>query len=283
MDTDTLISELVAFLKSKPSDLRYAACQQVLGLLADDSGITLVQSHEELWKQLIHLACSDETNCIKTCSLKCLINLSSKEDLTEKILVVDDYRFLKECFKLVGDRRPNAEECTMLLSNLTRSRHSADLVWDVMQCDSTFKLSDLINLICDNKKSWDHLAQVLCNLSQLLNVRKVLTDEKQQHIKRLLNSMADSKSALKRRGIVGVIRNCCFDHEIHFWLLNSDIDIIPALVYPLAGPEELDEDENDKLPLELQYLDPDKERESDAEIRKLLLESLLQVRKVVAN
>lgn len=46
---------------------------------------------------------------------------------------------------------------------------------------------------------------------------------------------------------------------------------------PLAGPEEFDEEENDKLPIDLQYLGDEKEREPDEDIRKMLLEALHQV------
>jgi hypothetical protein len=57
------------------------------------------------------------------------------------------------------------------------------------------------------------------------------------------------------------------------------VDILPRLLLPLAGPtpDTLEEEEVDKLPLDLQYLDEDKKVEEDADIRKLLLESLLQV------
>jgi hypothetical protein len=48
---------------------------------------------------------------------------------------------------------------------------------------------------------------------------------------------------------------------------------------PLAGPtpDTFDEEDVDKLPIDLQYLDEDKKVEEDADIRKLILESLLQV------
>ena len=55
------------------------------------------------------------------------------------------------------------------------------------------------------------------------------------------------------------------------------MDILPRLLLPLAGGEEYDEDEMEKLPVDLQYLEPDKEREDDPDIRKILLESIYQV------
>lgn len=66
--------------------------------------------------------------------------------------------------------------------------------------------------------------------------------------------------------------------DAHDWLLSPAVDILPCLLLPLAGPEEFDDDEMDKLPPELQYLEPEKSREPIAAIRANLLEALTQVR-----
>lgn len=65
--------------------------------------------------------------------------------------------------------------------------------------------------------------------------------------------------------------------ENHDWLLSPEVDILPYLLLPLAGPEEFTDDEMDKLPPQLQYLPEDKIREPDPDIRKMLLEALIQV------
>jgi Domain of unknown function (DUF383) len=60
------------------------------------------------------------------------------------------------------------------------------------------------------------------------------------------------------------------------------VDILPRLLLPLAGPtpDSMEDEDIDKLPIDLQYLDEDKKVEEDADIRKLLLESLLQVKRM---
>lgn len=65
--------------------------------------------------------------------------------------------------------------------------------------------------------------------------------------------------------------------ENHDWLLSPEVDILPHLLLPLAGPEEFEDSEIDKLPPELQYLPEDKQREADPDIRKMLLEALILV------
>lgn len=57
------------------------------------------------------------------------------------------------------------------------------------------------------------------------------------------------------------------------------MDLLPSLLLPLAGPEQFAEEEMEKLPEDLQYLADDKARELDPDIRKMLLEALLKVRK----
>ncbi|KAG8954878.1 hypothetical protein FRC04_010361 [Tulasnella sp. 424] len=53
------------------------------------------------------------------------------------------------------------------------------------------------------------------------------------------------------------------------------MNILPAVLLPLAGPEELDPDDMDKLPPSLQLLPDTKKREADPVLRHILLEALV--------
>lgn len=71
-------------------------------------------------------------------------------------------------------------------------------------------------------------------------------------------------------------RNCAFEQDAHTLLLSSgNVNFLPYILLPLCGPEEFDLEEMDKFPEELQLLPPDKERESDASIRLILVETLV--------
>ncbi|XP_009069204.1 PREDICTED: protein FAM203A, partial [Acanthisitta chloris] len=94
-------------------------------------------------------------------------------------------------------------------------------------------------------------------------------------LQRLLPFTQYQESEELRWGVVGTLRNCCFQHEHHEWLLSDEVDILPFLLLPLAGPEELPEEEMEQLPLDLQYLPQDKQREERADIRKMLLETIM--------
>lgn len=69
----------------------------------------------------------------------------------------------------------------------------------------------------------------------------------------------------------------CVPTDEHSWLLGEDVDILPHLLLPLAGPEEFDDEDNSKLPVDLQWLPEDKKRENDPDIRRMLLEALEQL------
>jgi hypothetical protein len=85
-------------------------------------------------------------------------------------------------------------------------------------------------------------------------------------------------------------RNCAFHAPGHHAILSPDsvnvsvppstsvapgIDALPYLLLPLAGPEELDLEDQEKLPDALQFLPPTKTREPDSAIRLIHVETLL--------
>ena len=55
------------------------------------------------------------------------------------------------------------------------------------------------------------------------------------------------------------------------------MDILPHLLLPLAGPDDFPEDVMSCFPDDLQYLEADKKREEDPDIRKMLVEAINKV------
>ncbi|KAF9054634.1 hypothetical protein BJ165DRAFT_1600769 [Panaeolus papilionaceus] len=95
---------------------------------------------------------------------------------------------------------------------------------------------------------------------------------------------------MRRAGVLSSIKNCCFHAAGHKALLTPEseqvavppstttaagIDALPYILLPLAGPEEFDLDDQEKLLEPLQFLPPTKKREPDAGIRLMLIEILL--------
>jgi len=84
-------------------------------------------------------------------------------------------------------------------------------------------------------------------------------------------------SLRRRKGIVGVIKNCCFQKEKYDYLLSDEVDLVYHLLYPLRGSERLSADDMDGLhpSLHNNVIDMKKTREPDKDIRKTLIECLI--------
>ncbi|KNZ62503.1 hypothetical protein VP01_1262g5 [Puccinia sorghi] len=101
-----------------------------------------------------------------------------------------------------------------------------------------------------------------------------------------LSPFTEHPSLIRRGGVISAInsstifivfRNCCFAIEVHEQLLSpTGFNLLPAILLPLMGPESLDDpEEQEEFPVECQLLGPDKRRESDANLRLILVESLI--------
>ncbi|KAF8579914.1 DUF383-domain-containing protein [Ramaria rubella] len=105
-----------------------------------------------------------------------------------------------------------------------------------------------------------------------------------------LTSFTEHFDIIRRGGVVSVIKNCSFHASGHRALLSVEdapiavppstvsapgVNVLPAILLPLAGPEEFDLEDQEKLPLALQFLPPTKKRESDSVLRLTHIETLL--------
>ncbi|KAJ8503064.1 hypothetical protein ONZ45_g11185 [Pleurotus djamor] len=95
---------------------------------------------------------------------------------------------------------------------------------------------------------------------------------------------------IRRGGIASAMKNCAFNVPGHRAFLTQEsvkvkvppssleapgIDALPCILLPLAGPEEFELDDQEKLLPALQFLPPTKTREADATIRLTHVETLL--------
>jgi Domain of unknown function (DUF383)/Domain of unknown function (DUF384) len=86
----------------------------------------------------------------------------------------------------------------------------------------------------------------------------------------------EHRSHIRRKGVASTIKNVCFETSAHEFLLSeSGANILPYVLLPLAGNEELSDEDTDGMLADLQLLPPDKERDPDPEILVTHLETLL--------
>lgn len=163
----------------------------------------------------------------------------------------------------------------MVLSNISRCTDLAEKVFSELKSH----IEDLVNVfsIIDFNKQKCHLnyigkaflnqpdcrltyhttneslftGPILSNISQVADSRELFCKMDSGLLKRLIPFVKYEDSIVRRGGIIGLIRNICFDTSLHSYLLE-EIEILPVILYSLAGPEEYSEKENDKFPIELQ-------------------------------
>lgn len=83
-----------------------------------------------------------------------------------------------------------------------------------------------------------------------------MCDPTKQILTKILPFTQLQDKLIRRGGATGVLKNICFDSARHDWLLGEDVNVLPFILLPLAGPEEFSEEDNDKFPIELQVSDP---------------------------
>ncbi|XP_051269926.1 protein HGH1 homolog [Dicentrarchus labrax] len=276
MLSDSEAAELLSFLTpSTRPDVKNQAIEYILGLSGHRDGCRFLRSKPDLLAALFALTSDHSVAIVKDC-YHILINLSADETLHQ--VLVADVKVLPVLLKnLLDPEYLFSDQICTILSNLTRHEKTCKTVLKVLL--EGVGLAQLVEVFCTegyNKKAKLHyLGPLLSNLTQLPEARNYMVDKDRCVIQRLLPFTQYQASTVRRGGVIGTLRNCCFDYAHHEWLLSDAVDILPFLLLPLAGPEELTEEENDGLPVDLQWLPEDKKREEDPDIRKMLLETLL--------
>lgn len=144
----------------------------------------------------------------------------------------------------------------MILSNLSRHEALVETVLDTIEGteETIHRLVTCFTMIPYNKKGvkLSYLAPIFSNLSQHHRGRQLICNKQVALLQRILPFTAHEDDVIRRGGAVGLVKNVCFDSSLHEWLLSPKVDILPYLLLALAGPEEFDDEDNDKLPVECQ-------------------------------
>uniref|UniRef100_A0A8C8VGD8 Protein HGH1 homolog n=1 Tax=Pelusios castaneus TaxID=367368 RepID=A0A8C8VGD8_9SAUR len=268
------VRELLGFLGpgARP-DVRSQAAAHVLGLTGSAEGRALLAARPAFLEALLLLT-GESCAATARAAYLALVNLAAEpasHGALGPALPLLLRRLLEPGYGL-------AEPVCTLLANLSRAEGTCRRLLQALREEGT-GLAPLVEAFCaDGSKerpALHYLGPVLANLTQLPEARALLLDRSGCLVQRLLPYTQYEGSAIRRGGVIGMLRNCCFEHKYHEWLLSAEVDLLPFLLLPLAGPEELPEEEMERLPLDLQYLPQDKQREMDPDIRKMLLEAIL--------
>ncbi|CAG9805931.1 unnamed protein product [Chironomus riparius] len=283
------LAEVVQFLqKDSRIDLKSTALANILGLTGDKSGVEIIYSNADLLRALVNLL-TDESHVIAKDACFSLINITAENDSACEALLNANPSNRQETglLQIIIKNVLNAESqltdpMLSILSNLSRPENLPNsIVNNLLELDNTIfdKLVSIFSRADYNKQNQNlnYLAAVFSNLSQSSAFRNLVASSQTRLLQRLLPFISHESSVIRRGGITGFLKNICFDSSLHEWLFSTDVDVLPFILLPLAGPEEFDDETNEQLPIELQFLESDKTRESDPDIRTILLESLAQL------
>ena len=111
--------------------------------------------------------------------------------------------------------------------------------------------------------NYDYLSYFFADLSRYKQGRTYFITEQSYDevvpLSKVLVFTEKYDDKIRREGVASTIKNSLFDTNAHMKLLTDPkINLLPFILLPLAGPEEIDEDEMFDLPEELQLLPSDK-------------------------
>ncbi|KAL9697731.1 hypothetical protein quinque_001172 [Culex quinquefasciatus] len=276
------LREITPFLhRSARLDLKAVSLTHVLGLTGSKDGILLLAQCVELLDNLVGLT-EDESEPVRKDAVLALVNLSAEEEAAGALVKQLAHKLVPLGYAAILDENSKlSDPWSMVLCNITRPEHLVEAVLEeLLKIEHSIdKLTTCFTRISYNKQKGhlNYLGPLFSNLSQSKRGRDIFCDQTTGLLSRIVPFVHHEASIVRRGGAVGVLKNVCFDSTVHDWLLSDGVDVLPFILLPLAGPEEFDDETNDKLPVELQYLGPDKRREEDPDVRKMLVESLAQL------
>ncbi|XP_018396556.1 PREDICTED: protein HGH1 homolog [Cyphomyrmex costatus] len=296
------LKALSVYLRHNPRlDIKTSALEKVLHITTTDDGRELLLKLPDTLIQLVTFV-QDSCSVVSKCAAQILVNVTADEAGANAMLIISEssnsteikfsksdltiqepsQNLIKVCLRAIMDKSNIvADLCCMILSNMTRPFHLIDRMITLIE-QSGYSWDEILSVFTAKQYNTEgnnlhYLGPVFCNLSRSPHIRRYLMDQQRCVIQRIFPFTEYSDSLIRRGGIVGTLKNCTFDTENHMWLLSPKVDLLSYLLLPLAGPEEFDDEDMSKLPINLQYLPETKTRESDPDIRFMLLEALNQL------
>jgi len=208
--------EVAPFLLSTArADLRAVAVQYFLGLTGSETGRRYIVDNGDYLQQLINIV-DDEQAAIAKDAFLAIVNLAAESDIACRIIKLPTAEKLLDRLLTAalyeGYVEPNI--ACMALSNLSRSEGAASVIakYVVEQREPDVGVKRIVDVLCrPDLVARDYLAPFLSNLTQVSSIRKILLDHDRVVFQRILPLINYMKSTTLRGGIVGAVRNCCFE------------------------------------------------------------------------
>lgn len=218
-------------------------------------GCLLIQRSEPLLRAIADLT-DEKVAAIRRDAFLVLVNVTASDAGATTVLSTDETLVNKSVAEVLNENSTLADPCAMFLSNITRPKRNVEQVLDILMTidHSIDRLLTAFTRKQFNQKgmSLDYIGPIFSNLTQSMRGRDILCDPEKNMLLRILPFTNHPDNLIRRGGAVGILKNICFDYSRHDWLLSEQVNVLPFILLPLAGPEEYSEEDNDKFPIELQ-------------------------------
>lgn len=207
------LGELFSFLTLNTRlDLKSTALEYVLGMTGSEEGRSFIKRNQDVLRLLLELT-TDAQPLISRDAHLALLNLSAVDDVAEHLIDLEVIpRFLEF---LVNPKWTHADKVCMILSNLTRQGKGAEAFVKAVTTDgkpSLYQLIDIFDRTGYNKDAnFHYLGTVFSNVTQTSTARILFLDRSRCIIPRLLPYTQFQGSVIRRGGVVGLLRNLCFE------------------------------------------------------------------------
>uniref|UniRef100_A0A0N5CGR5 Protein HGH1 homolog n=1 Tax=Strongyloides papillosus TaxID=174720 RepID=A0A0N5CGR5_STREA len=272
MGSPTLVTELAQFIDPKVRpDLRSLAITHLIGTgTTGDSHEIFISENFKITKALVNVF--DKVKEERVNIMTIFINLTAASGVVAKHLI-NNTELPLMAINCIKSREPLAALSSKLLSNL--SHHYPENIYEKFNNHWSDFLTHVLDMLLkkDMEECTDFLGLVLINFSQLQSFRGILTHKA---LSQLFPLLKQSEQPKRRLMAIDIMRNLSFDDNLHGKLLEESDDFLAAILSLITDEcYELDDDEQAKLPLDLQYYEG--KRVNDEIIEEKIVETLYQL------
>ncbi|KNC46293.1 DNA-binding protein HGH1 [Thecamonas trahens ATCC 50062] len=279
MDSNALL-ELVDFLNDPKAEVRAIAADHLAPYCDVPEARTVLLAKRKVLLERLGAMMGDLTPIAHN-AMRALINLSAEtgtedsdkpsgrvgESWSRAMVQVGLVPRLLEV--LLDPDAVISELAAMLLANCTRTEAAVHDLFDVWNTDSALEIA-IVKLVRAFRLKHFHNPTLRSTFSPRLFLKKdgLLLAQ--------LLPFLDDESVIRRGGILGTVRNLVYETDKHPLLLDptGPINLLPKLLKPLMDNRVLEEDDVVGMPLEIRQLPYTHQRESDPELRRMIVDTL---------
>lgn len=237
---------------SSPLNVRLAAFNYISGIVSEDAGQNLILTNKKLLDNILNAIQPTDVS-LSELAIKTLINLSASNDSLSQMIIARSSTINNLTVEALNPKSKICNISCMLLRNLTTNSIICQQFYEKLNTKKDLTFFGFIDAFFDGvyeKETTTHISNILRNLMQCPDARKVLS-EKKEVIKKFASFLSPvARNDVRYEASLGLIHNLCWQKELHEWLLtDNSVGILTRLLEPLAGPEEFDDDEMEKLPI----------------------------------